>query len=167
MKLSEITPMPEYYERYMNKCDDVELLLAIKTSIDELNNIPIEKWEQTGISTEPGKWSIKDILQHLIDTERVFMFRALAFARGIKQPAMPFPQDEYALAANANNRSAEELVHELKIVRQSLLALYSSFTPEMLQRTGSLPHLSVAAIGFVLPGHQRWHFEAIEKNLNK
>ncbi|MBE2216897.1 MAG: DinB family protein [Ignavibacteria bacterium] len=164
MKLSEISPKPEYYERYMNKCDDTELMQAIQTSIDELKKVPVKKWEQTGNKTyEPGKWTVKEIIQHLIDTERVFMFRALAFARGINQPALPFPQDDYAAASNANNRTVEDLIDELKIVRESLFALYGSFTPEMLNKTGSLPHLSAAAIGFVLPGHQRWHFRVIEE----
>lgn len=166
MKLSEINNKPEYYDRYMNKCDDVEILDAIQSSIDELNNAQVEKWEKIGNKVyAPGKWTIKDILQHLIDTERIFMFRALSFARSEKQELPYFNEDEYADAASgsANKRKISELVDELRILHISLKQLFASFTDEMLNRTGKgfKGEYSVASIGFILPGHQRWHLDVI------
>ncbi|MDZ4711024.1 MAG: DinB family protein [bacterium] len=166
MKRSDLKDLPEFYDRYINKSPDVELLNALQISIDELSEIPLEKWKSIGSKTyTPGKWTIKDIIQHLIDTERTFNYRALAFARGEKQ-AMPFfTEDDYAFTANAEGRTIEELLDELKIVHQSSLSLFRSFTPEVLNRTGKgfKGDYSVAAIGFMLPGHQRWHFEVIEE----
>ena len=82
MKRSEIT-LPEYFDRYINKCDDVTILEALQQSLQELENAPIEKWKQLGDKVyAPGKWTIREILQHLIDTERVFSYRATAFSRG-------------------------------------------------------------------------------------
>ena len=166
MKRSDLKDLPEFYDRYINKSPDVELLNALQISIDELSEIPLEKWKSIGSKTyTPGKWTIKDIIQHLIDTERTFNYRALAFARGEKQTMPFFPEDDYAFTANAEGRTIEELLDELKIVHQSSLSLFRSFTPEVLNRTGKgfKGDYSVAAIGFMLPGHQRWHFEVIEE----
>ena len=100
MKRSELNPLPEYFDRYINKCDDVGISQAIQTSINELDRIPLAKWEWLKDKTyAPGKWTVKDILQHLIDTERIFMYRALAFSRGEMQLLPSFDEDKYAAAA--------------------------------------------------------------------
>ncbi len=166
MLRSQLHPMPEYFDRYINKCDDVELLDAIQKSIDELDTLPLDDWKLLGNKVyAPGKWTVKTILQHLIDAERTFTYRVMAFARKETQ-AMPFfPEDDYAASAGADQRSIESLINELRIVHQSFKALYESFTPEMLSRMckGFKGEYSVASIGFMLPGHQRWHFQVIEE----
>jgi len=166
MKLSEINPMPEYFERYMNKCDNVDILTAIETSIKEVEQIPVAKWNLIGLKTyAPGKWTINDILQHLIDTERIFIYRALSIARGEKQPLPPFSENDYVTEANASVRELETLISELLNLHRSLLDLYRSFTPDMLLRKGKsfAGEYTVADIGFILPGHQRWHFDVINE----
>ena len=166
MKRSALYPLPEYFDRYINKCDDVELTDAIATSIEELDNLPLEDWKAIGDQVyAPGKWTIKDILQHMIDTERIFTYRALAFARGEKQQPPPFEEDDYAREAAANNRSLESLLAELKAVHHAFLEMYRSFTPEMLSREGKgfKGMYSVAAIGFCMAGHQRWHMDIIRE----
>ena len=166
MKRSEINPLPEYFDRYINKCDDIELLDAIDLSITELAGVPIEKWIVLGERKyAPGKWSVKDILQHLVDTERIFSYRALAYARGESQKVPAYDQDYYVRSAHSNRRSIEDLLEELKISHDSLKCLFSSFTPAMLHKMcrGFAGEYSVASVGFILPGHQRWHFEVIEE----
>jgi hypothetical protein len=166
MKRSELKPVPEYFDRYINKCDDVELLTAIQTSIDELDNLPVVQWKALGDQVyAPGKWTVKDVLQHIIDTERIFAYRALAFARNETQTLPSFEEDDYATAAAASNRTIEDLVAELRITHQSLKAMYSSFNPAMLQKMGKgfKGQYSVASIGFIMPGHQRWHFQIVEE----
>ncbi len=166
MTRSQLNPMPAYFDRYINKCDDVELLDAIQISIDELDTLPLETWKALDNKAyAAGKWTIKTILQHLIDAERTFTYRVMAFARRETQ-AMPFfPEDDYAAAADADKRSIESLINELRIVHQSFEALYKSFTLEMLNSMckGFKGEYSVASMGFMLPGHQRWHFEVINK----
>ncbi|MBK8344672.1 MAG: hypothetical protein IPL12_16085 [Bacteroidetes bacterium] len=77
---SELTPMPVYFDRYINKNDDVDVITAIHKSIHELENAPLSQWVQIDDKVyAPGKWTIKDILQHMIDTERIFSYRATAF----------------------------------------------------------------------------------------
>lgn len=164
MKRSQLTPMPEYFDRYINLCDDVELSAALQTSIDELDLSFIEKCELLGDKIyAPGKWTVKDILQHIIDTERIFCYRALAFARGESARLPSFEEDDYAKNANANGRSVKDLMEELKLVHESTKLMYQSFTPEMLKKEGMgfKGMYSVASIGFCIPGHQRWHINVI------
>jgi hypothetical protein len=165
MTRSKLNPMPEYFDRYINQCDDVDCIEAIQISIKELENAPIDKWKSLGDKVyAPGKWTIKDILQHLIDTERIFGYRALAFARNEKKKMLSFDEDSYAKTANANARTLESLIAEQMISHQSLLHMYQSFSPEVIAKMGkrATGTYSVEAIGFILPGHQRWHFGILE-----
>ncbi len=166
MKRSEIRPMPEYFDRYINKTDDVDHLEALEISLRELEQLPMEKFRAIGEKVyAPGKWTIKEILQHMIDAERVFITRAMAFARGNSGQVLSFDEDLYAKNSDANRRTLDELVEELKLVRRSFIALFKSFTPEMLQRTGMgfRGPYSVLAIGFIVPGHQRWTMDVIRE----
>jgi hypothetical protein len=165
MKRSQINPMPEYFDRYINMCDDVELSEALQISLQELENAPIKKWKALSNKVyAPGKWTIKDILQHLIDAERVFSYRATSFARGEKN-VMPFDEELYGETANANDRTIEDLLEEAICLRKSFNCLYKSFNAGMLNKTGYglKGAYSVASIGFIVPGHQRWHFKILEE----
>ncbi|RYZ29078.1 MAG: DinB family protein [Sphingobacteriales bacterium] len=161
---SALHPMPEYFDRYINKCDDVSITDAIQRSIEEVANFPIALWHKLGdLVYAPGKWTVKDMLQHLIDTERVFMFRALATARRDKQSMLSMEEDDYAREAQAGHRSIESLVDELRASHESAKRMFESFTPEMLSLNcnGFKGQYSVASMGFILPGHQRWHMEVL------
>jgi hypothetical protein len=163
---SELSPLPDYFDRYINLCDDFTVEEAIQKSIDEIEHFPLDRWTAIGDKTyAEGKWTIKEILQHLIDTERIFGYRALAFARGESQKLPSFTEDEYNLASQANNRTLESLIEELKAVHYSFLLMYRSFTPQMLKNAGmgfNGPY-TVHAIGYCMPGHQRWHMRIIEE----
>jgi hypothetical protein len=109
----------------------------------------------------------KDLLQHLIDTERIFTYRVLAFSRNETQKMLSYDEDAYAKNADANRRTITELLDELKLLRQSTIALYQSFSKEMLLKSGRSfkGHYSVLSIAFMLAGHQRWHFRVVEENI--
>jgi hypothetical protein len=163
---SQINPMPEYFDRYICKCDDVDILEAIQISIAEIDNFPIHKWKVLGDKVyAPNKWTVKDILQHLIDTERVFAYRATAFARGDEQAMLSFDEELFGKNADASKRTIEDLLEEMKILRQSFLCLYKSFSPTALQTIGNgfTGKYSVASIGFTIAGHQRWHLQILEE----
>ncbi|NBA87860.1 DinB family protein [Emticicia sp. CRIBPO] len=166
MKRSDINPMPEYFDRYINTVDDVELEEALNISLEELKNLPADQWKVIGDKVyEEGKWTIRDIIQHLIDTERIFTYRSLCFARDEASRLPSFDEVSYAKNALATQRSLQELISELIVVRTSFIALYRSFTAEMLAKTGLSfkgPY-SVASIGFIMAGHQRWHLRIIEE----
>ena len=163
---SRLYPLPVYFDRYIHKCDDVELLQAIQISIEELDLFPVAQWKELGDRVyAPDKWTVKEMLQHLIDTERIFIYRALAFARNEKQQPPSFEEDVYVQESNANQRTIEDLVEELRTVHVSFKTMFASFTPDMLSRTGKSfkGEYSVASIGFIMPGHQRWHMQVLEE----
>jgi hypothetical protein len=166
MKKSDIKPMPEYFDRYINLAEDIELNEAIQISLEELENLPIESWKAIGDKVyAEGKWTIKEILQHLIDAERIFAYRALCFARGEEAKLPSFDEENYAKNACTNHRTLEDLLAELKTVRLSFIELYKSFTLEMFMRGGMSfkGFYSVLSIGFIIAGHQRWHLKIIEE----
>lgn len=164
MKRSDINPMPVYFDRYINLVADIDLLDAIQQSLDEIGRFPLDKWKALGDQVyAPGKWTLKDLLQHIIDTERIFTYRALRFARNDSTILPGFEEDDFANAAQANGRSLDDLLAELTTMRQSSLQLFASFTDEMLQQTGKSfrSEISVLAIGFTLVGHQIHHLNIL------
>ncbi|MEO8515806.1 MAG: DinB family protein [Flavobacterium sp.] len=167
MKKSDIPKMPEYFDRYINLTEDLPFMEVQQKSLKELEDLPIEKWKSLGDSVyAPGKWTAKDLLQHMIDTERVFTYRMTAFARSDSQKMLAFDEDLYANNADANRRTIEDLVAELILVRKNYIALYQSFSPEMLLKSGkgfNGAEYSVLAIAFMIPGHQLWHFKVMEE----
>lgn len=167
MTKSEILHMPEYFDRYIALAEDLPVVESLKISLDELENAPITKWNALGDKVyAPGKWTIKDILQHYIDTERVFVYRITSIARGDQQRLLGYEEDEYAANASTTHRTLEDLLDELKLVRRATIAMFSSFTPEMMQRQGfgvSGVQYGPLALGFMLAGHQRWHFRVMEE----
>lgn len=166
MSRSQLHPLPVYFDRYIELCDDVPVTEAIQISIGETDRFPVDQWELLGDRVyAPGKWTVKDILQHLIDTERIFAYRALAFARGETALLPAFDENSYAARASVAHRRIRELVAELRTVHESFLHLFASFTAEDLARSGLCfkGDCSVAAIGYCMPGHQRWHIGVLEE----
>jgi hypothetical protein len=162
---SQLSPLPQYFDRYINMVDDVDVIKGLETSLKELNDAPIKKWKAIGSKVyAPGKWTINDILQHVTDTERVFAYRALSFARGEKD-VRPFDENLYGQNAEATNRRLEDILEELIAVRKTSILLYKSFNETMLNRkgVGFKGEYSVHDIGFIIAGHQRWHWRVIEE----
>jgi len=165
MKRSQLYPMPDYFDRYILLTDDIDMLEALQISLHELENIPLDLWKSLGNQVyAPGKWTIKDLMQHMIDTERIFSYRAVSFARGDKQ-VPSYDEDTFAKNAQANERTLDALLAEAVAVRKSTIHLFQSFTDDMLAKMGIgfKGEYSVHAIGFILAGHQRWHFKVIEE----
>lgn len=158
--------MPEYFDRYIHLTDDVTYLEALAISLKELENAPIEKWKALGEKVyAEGKWTVKDILQHFIDTERVFVYRITAIARGDQQQMIPYDEDMYAKNAKAGKRNLMDIYDELILVRKATIAMFKSFDDEMLHQLGNgfngMQYCPLS-LGFMLAGHQRWHFRTLE-----
>lgn len=166
MDKSQINPMPAYFDRYINLAENVSIVKALEISKQELDAFPLEKWEKIGDKVyAEGKWTIKQIFQHMVDTERVFGYRALCFARGEAAQLPSFDENSYADNADVTHRSLAEIIEEFKLVKATTIALFRSFTDEMLLKTGvaSSSTYSVLAAGFIIAGHQRWHFGVMEE----
>jgi uncharacterized protein (TIGR03083 family) len=113
-----------------------------------------------------GEWTIKEILVHIIDTERVFAYRALRFARNDATPLSPFEQDDYVANSGANTRSLDDILAELRAVRAASIALFKSLSEEALTRSGiaSGYRLSVRAVAYLIAGHEQHHVKSIKEN---
>ncbi len=163
---SEIPVMPQFFDRYINLADNTFLLDALTQAATFENLIPAKTLEALGdLRYAPGKWTVKDILQHVIDTERIMSYRALRFARN-DQTALPgYDEEFFAKFTNATRRSIADLYAEYAMVRQSTIALFTSFDEEMLLRNGVCFNqtISVLALGFVLVGHATHHANIIRE----
>lgn len=115
--------------------------------------------EKGGHRYEAGKWTVKEVLNHMMDAERVFAYRALRFSRSDQTPLHAFDENAYATRANAHGRSISQLARELQWLRETTLDLYSSFTSEMLQLEGTASgqKLSVLHLGYIIAGHDVHH----------
>ena len=163
MKPTQLQPSEyaSYYGAYIAQVSDEyalveELEISVHRLVKFVREIPMDKFDY---SYAEGKWTIKDILLHLIDAERIFAYRALRFARNDKTELPGFDENNYVDEANANSRSIQDLLTELLVVRQSTLTLFKSFSEEQLLRIGVASNnpMSVRALGFVIIGHQNHH----------
>lgn len=146
--------------------DNIELIEGLEICIHDfikfVQNIPMDKFDYR---YEKGKWTIKDIIQHLIDAERIFAYRALRISRNDKTALPGFEENDYVNNTNANARSIQDLLTEFAGVRQSTLFLFKSFSNEQMERIGivSENEISVRAIGFIIIGHQKHHQNIFKK----
>ena len=164
MRRSDINPMPQYWDRYINLVPDVELSEAFENSIRQLDELDRSALARVGDKTySPGKWTVKDIIQHLIDGERVITYRALMFARRDATKPPSFDQELFAETALANRRTTDDLLDELLNVRRATKNLYDSFDDETLKARGiSYEYeVSVLDLGFTIVGHQIHHLNVI------
>jgi uncharacterized damage-inducible protein DinB len=145
---------------YISALDNVNLIEELEICLHDfirfIQNIPMDKFDYRYAE---GKWTIKDIIQHIIDAERIFSYRALRISRNDQTPLPGFEENDYVENTNANARSIQELLTEMATVRQSTLLLFKSFTEEQLQLMGIASNhpISVRAIGFLVIGHQKHH----------
>jgi uncharacterized damage-inducible protein DinB len=169
MKSSQLqsTEYATFYANYVAQVSDEytlteELEISLHRFIKFVQDIPMDKFDYRYAE---GKWTIKDIIQHIIDAERIFAYRALCFARKDKTNLPGFEEDDYVEEANANNRSIMDLLTEFSAVRHSTLLLFKSFSNEQLIRVGIANEnpMSVRAVGFVIIGHQNHHQKVFEE----
>jgi hypothetical protein len=166
MKRSDIHPLPPYFEKYILQVADVELALAFDDSLKQLDNLDEQMLVRLdGKRYAPDKWTVKEVIQHIIDWERILSFRTLLFARCEGVGPQAFDGDMLAANMNAEGRTIDSLLEELKLTRRSTKALFESFDDIVLQRTGMewKYELSVLAMGFTIIGHQVHHLKIIEQ----
>jgi hypothetical protein len=155
-----------FHQTYLNYTSGKDYSILVQQYneriIEAWNAIPTEK---INFAYAPDKWTIKQMLQHVIDTERIFAYRALSIAR--KEPAalLGFDENEYAKNATASHRNWKEMIAEWKIVRQSTNILFGSFTEEDLKQKGTASNLpiSVNALGFIIFGHALHHLHVLKE----
>jgi uncharacterized damage-inducible protein DinB len=156
-------PVNEYSNfnaTYIKAAANVELIEELEICLHEfirfVQNIPMDKFDYRYAE---GKWTIKDIIQHVIDTERIFAYRALRISRNDTTPLPGFEENDYVENTKANKRGIQDLLAEFSAVRYATLFLFKSFSEEQLKRMGTASGtaISVRAIGFIIIGHQKHH----------
>ncbi len=163
LKEEEYNP---YYGIYIAKAEYTNIVEGLQNGkkgfVDFVKSIPEEKLTYAYAN---DKWTIAEVLQHLIDTERIFTYRALRFSRKDQTPLMGFDQDNYAPNSNANHYNVSQILEDFEAVRNSSITLFRSFTDEMLCNIGqaSGSPMSARAVGYILAGHQKHHFEVINE----
>lgn len=166
MPRPELTRVPDYFHSYINQVKEDDLLTAFKNQSSSftrfLDVIPAEKIDHR---YAPGKWSIKEILQHLIDAERIFSYRALSFARKDTTPLPSFDENSYAENAKTDNRKWDDLIEEYKAMRKATEIMFNSFDEEQLETSGISSGRSnyVKGIGFIMVGHINHHQRVIKE----
>jgi DinB superfamily len=155
---------PSFYHTYVSKVEGEQIKEILKQSLNELqkalSSIPADKEEY---SYAEAKWSVKELLQHCVDTERIFAYRALCFARGEKQSLPGFDENDYSRMASVVHRKLSDLIEEWLLIRKSSIALFESFTPEMLSSSGVANgnSITVNSIGFIIAGHGLHHIKIL------
>ncbi len=166
MPKPSVADYPEYFGRYINQVQEENLADAFKNQFQKLDTFLRSINEaKANYAYAPGKWTLKELLQHMIDTERIFNYRALCFARKETFSLPPFDENLYAENSDANTRSWKRLSNELINVRRSTEDLFNSFTDEMLQYKGSANNntTSVLSLGFIIIGHVTHHIKVVEE----
>ncbi|MDN3657084.1 DinB family protein [Ferruginibacter paludis] len=157
---------PPYFQKYIDQVPDESLLQGFANQGPVIASLLSRITEEKSMHAyAPGKWTLKDLLQHIIDTERIFCFRALCFARREASNIAGFDENAYAASVVANDRTWLSLTEEFLAVRKATELLYKSFTEETLTRIGSANSIptSVASMGYITLGHVYHHKKIIEE----
>jgi hypothetical protein len=155
-----------YYAGYVSRVRSADVLAALRSQRPEVLDL-LNGLSETAADYRyaPGKWSVKEIIGHLMDTERVFVYRALSVARGERQPLPGFEQDDYVREGSFDSRSVRSLASEYDAVRCSTLTLFESLDGASWKKTGIANETpcSVRAIAFIVAGHEAHHLAVIRE----
>ncbi len=154
-----------YYTRYIELVPGNDVMAALKSQLPEtiafLNRITEEK---STSRYAPGKWSVREVLGHMIDTERVFAYRALRVGRGDATPLAGFEQDDYIKGANFDQVRWSALIEEFELVRRANILMFSGFSEEAWMRSGVANNAAITAraLAWIIAGHELHHRKVIE-----
>lgn len=161
-----MTDFQKYIQRYLDHIPSENWLGELKISGEKTITIYSKlSEEQSHFAYDEGKWTLKELLLHLSDTERIFQYRILAFARGDNNELPGFDEELYANNSFANERSLESLLEEYKLIRKSSQILLETLNSSVLNNTGRANgnEISVETIGKLIIGHNIHHLNIIEE----
>lgn len=166
MKKSDIDPMPDFFDRYINLVQEDDLMTAFSKAKIIIEHTDINQLNKIGRKIyAPGKWAIHDIYQHIIDNERIQSYRALCFARNDRNELHGYDENYYAAHAPTEHRTIEELIEELLTVRTSTIQLFNSFDPKVIKNVGICfsRKVPILGLGYMMVGHQIHHLNVIKE----
>lgn len=165
IKRPEITEYNEYYEKYISLVSEGDIYQILDEQMKETISLLEDLTEEEGlVRYAPEKWSLKEVLGHIADTERVMGYRLLSIGRGGTAPLPGQEVNVFVSNASFNNQSMRDLLENLTVVRQSTLLLLKSLDEEALLRRGITNHLEVTAraIVYIIAGHELHHRQIIK-----
>jgi len=154
----------ERYTRYMDLIPETDLFQAVSSQLEETRQLILSVPKANlDIRSAPGEWTAREILGHILDTERIFGFRMLCFARGDAISLERADQDMYVKSAEFERYPIEDLLQEFMLVRRSHLSFLQHLPPEAWDRKGTVggAPISVRAIAYLMLGHERHHLDTI------
>jgi hypothetical protein len=166
MKRPEAGEYAEFYANYISKVPGTDVLGVLEAQRLQMLHLFAGRSERDGgFRYGPGKWTVKEVLGHITDTERIFTYRALRIARGDATPLPGFEQDDFVRNGGFAARTLADLAEEFGAVRSASIALFRSFDEEALSRRGvaSDKQVTVRALGFITAGHQIHHRMILEE----
>ena len=162
----EASEYNEYYGKYISLIDDPDLVGTLENQIRETRDLFAGFPEERGAyAYAEGKWTLKEVISHILDGERIFGYRLLRIARGDATPLEGFEQDDYIGTSHANERSFSDLLCEFAELRAANLRLMHSLDEADWQRMGSASGypVSTRALAFIMAGHVRHHLNIVEE----
>ena len=160
----------QYFGTYVDKVPGGDILVLLREQVEETVNAVRGLTDQAALFRyAPGKWSVKEIIGHVSDTERIFVYRALCFARGEKQSLPGFDENQYVAGARFDDRPLSDHLAELREVRVSTLRFFAALNADELMRTGvaNKNKYSVRAVPYIIAGHERHHLAVIKERYLK
>jgi len=154
------TEAAPYYFKYIDLITSDEIVPAIESQMDEIVQFLHGISEEQSLQAyEPGKWTIREVLNHVNDGERVFLYRAFWFARGYQDALPSFDQDQAVVTAQANNTSWADLVEEFRNVRLSTISFFKSLPEAAWSKTGVASDypFTVRSLAYIIAGHVAHH----------
>lgn len=154
----------EYYQKYIDlvKGDDIFRIL-VEQNIDSQNILNSFSENKGNYKYSEGKWTVKEVIGHMMDVERIFAYRALCIARGETKPLPGMDQDLYVSNGNFNKRQLFDLNYEYRLLRESNILLFGSFDKSVLQNRGNASgnDVTVLALMFMTAGHEKHHLKIL------
>jgi hypothetical protein len=166
MKRPAPTEHAEFYANYISKVPGADVLGVLEAQRLQMLQLFTGRSERDGnFRYAPGKWTVKEVLGHVTDTERIFSYRALRFARGDSTPLPGFEQDDYVRDGAFGERTLADLAEEFGVVRSASVALFRSFHEAVWERRGvaNQKEVTVRALAFITAGHQMHHRIILEE----
>jgi len=155
-----------YYHKYIERVPEGDLLATLESQIDDTVAL-LDRFGESGggLRYAPGKWSVKEVVGHLTDAERIFIYRALCAARGEGASLPGFDENAYVARAEFDTRTLNSLMGEFKAVRRSTLSLFRNLRDEELARrvTANNAPISARALGWIIAGHEIHHAGLLEE----
>jgi uncharacterized damage-inducible protein DinB len=165
MKKPEANEFNSYYGAYINRVEGDVFTALEQIAQSVINRLKSTSEEELHRAYAEGKWTVAELIQHMIDTERVMTYRALRIARGDRTALPGFDQDLFVKNMNVLSKTAQDFINEYQAQRAATLSFFRSLSEEETQRQGTASNnpVSVRALAYIIAGHDLHHFEVLNQ----